>query len=553
MSFKRKDPKSGGQIPHKKRRTLNQKVVRGAVPINADDNPSYEEANEWYNYMNKLKEDGATTDDLCIKQIINTLKTHEAVVLEHGHTCKLVEELLKSRKEAQLEFLKNLFENNKEDAVTKVFFEKSASYTLESWLRTFATPIPEAYTQVVEKFLQYLDSSIQRVIYSPPASNLLRTILELIGITSKLRKEKSKKIKISAEGKKKYEKLEEAHKKIVDSFLFGEFALELKNFPDHSYLIQDILKSCRFLHYDSIKRYFEKIWGNNSENAIISSMKNQSSSPVWECFIELLKDSDLGLVKALFEMNIVDLSIHKIANFPVGKFLLNHGSISRSLFELILPNMDKYLEGSYHNIIEAILAEAKTNSEFKDTFFNWFKGIYGKPTKGITYAKFITDGIEGEYELSPNNEISFNVQKLTPIKIKCMKGFFDLQPVGTSQFFENLSEKCFMELIVIRQGTSLLESFVGQFKEADIGADWLIGKLGKNFEQLLLGKSSVFIFLTLWKTNLSLERREEVLKKVVECKQNSSVKHKYSRLMDDIHYQMYLENKKAWTRKYERK
>ncbi|CEF61833.1 Armadillo-like helical domain and Armadillo-type fold domain-containing protein [Strongyloides ratti] len=549
MGFKRKDQKHGGYVAPKKRRTLNQKIVRGAVPIDGE-NPTLEEANEFYDYMNKLKEDGATSDDMCIKQIINTLKSHEAVVLEHGHTCKLVEELFKSRKDAQQLFLQNLFENNNEDAVTKVFFEKSASYTLESWLRTFATPIPEGYVDIIDKFVQYLNSATQKVIYNPAASNLLRCILELIAITSKLRKEKSKKVKITLEGKKKYDKLEETHKKIVDSFLFGEFAFELKDFAEHSYLIQDVLKSCRFSYYDSIKNYFIHIWSNNSENAIISSLKNQNSSPVWECFIEFLKDSDVDLVKTLLKMNIIDLSLHNIANFFVGKFLLFHKSISSDLFESILPNMDQFIKGNYHNILDAILSQAESNSSFKDSLFKWFKEKYGKPSKGIFYAKFLSGGSEDDYEISSDDKLSFNIQKLTPIKIKCMKTFFKLQPSGSSQFFENLSDKCLMELVGNRQGTALLECFIGQFVEADIGADWLIEKLGENLEQLLLGKSSVFVFLALWKTNLSLGKREEILKKIVECKQKSSAQHKYSRLMNDINYQMYLENKKAWSRKY---
>uniref|UniRef100_A0A0K0EQ20 Nucleolar protein 9 n=1 Tax=Strongyloides stercoralis TaxID=6248 RepID=A0A0K0EQ20_STRER len=549
MGFKREGQKPGGHKPFKKRRTLNEKVVRGAVPIDGE-NPTLEEANEFYDYMNKLKEDGATSDDACIKQIINTLKTHEAVILEHGHTCKMVEEIFKSRKEAQLLFLQNLFENNKEDAVTRVFFEKSASYTLESWLRTFATPIPEGYVDIIDKFIQYLNSSIQKVIYNPAASNLLRCILELIAITSKLKKEKSKKVKITSEGKKKYDKLEETHKKIVDSFLFDEFAFGLKDFAEHSYLIQDILKSCRFSYYDSIKNYFTNIWSNNSENAIISSLKNQNSAPVWECLIEFLKDEDVDLIKTLIKMNIIDLSLHNIGNFVVGKFLLFHKSISNDIFESILPNMDQFIQGNYHNILDAILAQAEVDSTFKDSLFKWFKSKYGKPSKGISYAKFLSDGLEDEYEVSSDNKISFNIQKLTPIKSKCMKSFFKLQPTGTSQFFESLSDKCFMELIGNRQGTALLEDFIGHFVEADIGADWLMEKLGENLENLLLGKSSIFVFLALWKTNLSLNKREEILKKIAECKQKSSAQHKYSRLMNDIHYQMYLENKKAWIRKY---
>lgn len=60
MGFKRKDQKHGGYVAPKKRRTLNQKIVRGAVPIDGE-NPTLEEANEFYDYMNKLKEDGATS------------------------------------------------------------------------------------------------------------------------------------------------------------------------------------------------------------------------------------------------------------------------------------------------------------------------------------------------------------------------------------------------------------------------------------------------------------------------------------------------------------
>uniref|UniRef100_A0A0N4ZP59 PUM-HD domain-containing protein n=1 Tax=Parastrongyloides trichosuri TaxID=131310 RepID=A0A0N4ZP59_PARTI len=549
MGFKREYVESENPRPSKMCRTFPGKERDDKKICKVEeDNPTLEEANEWYKYMNDLKENGATEDDACIKQILNSTKSHEAVILEHGHTCKLIEDIFKLKKDAQLTFLKNLFENNNEEAVTRVFFQKSASYTIERWLKTFATPIPEGYTEVIGSFLNYLTSSIQKVLFNPPASNLLRTILNLIAVTEKLRKEKGKKNKISPEGKKKYLKLEESHKKIVDSFLFGEFAFGLKNFSEQSYLLQDTLNSCQYTQYETIKKYFNDVWSNNSENAILTSLKDQSASPVWECIFTLLKDSDVEVVKTFLTMNAIELSSHSVGNFAIGKFLKSHSNICDDLINTILPNMNLFIKSNYHNILDGILERMDKNQNCKDSFIQWFKQNYGKPSKALSYAKFLTDN--GKCEGSPNGEISFDVKCLNPVKTKLMKSLFKIEPKGTSSFFENLSEKCFLDIIENRQGTALLETFVQQFAEGDIGADWLLGKLGSNLEKLLLGKSSVFVFLALWKTKLSLEKREELLKIVVNCKKESKVQQRFSRLLNDMDHQLFLENKKSWTKKY---
>uniref|UniRef100_A0AC35U116 PUM-HD domain-containing protein n=1 Tax=Rhabditophanes sp. KR3021 TaxID=114890 RepID=A0AC35U116_9BILA len=508
-----------------------------------------DKANDFHSYLADLYNSNAVTDPRCVQKIVETVENNEYLILKYGHCSKMLDKCLTDNKPAQLTFFKNFIENTSHGQVMEVIQMKGASFAIEHFLGSLDDNMGEEELAYVGKLFNYVALELDTVIFDQPSSHVLRKLVVKIGqIIAANRESSNKKSKTKKEARVEFKKLKDQYQEVVEDILFGKFNFGLKNFDEHSRLIQDVLKSNVEHNYDIVKRYFDKVWSSCSEGAFVKALKSIVASHVFDCFIELLKDGDLKIMVPIMESNVVELSDHGEANHLVSKFIQIHPKICRGIGTALLPNLTSILEKKHMKLFNAINIYVENSDKFKKAIRNWFSEVYGDPDKVGSFANFLTNSKDCKVE--KDKMVTFDPKKINSTNTALMKMFLTAMKCEASQFYARIDPDTFSGMLDFGESARVVEAYLDVFEDKDTSLQWVVEKLGGNIEKLFLGKAGSFVFTKIWKFDLSLPTRNEAIKLIRSTKDSSTKRGKYGRLEKEVNLPLYLENKSKWDKSF---